>query len=363
MAALSIVKFDSGFSEIIRGSLFDCPAEFFSMQQMSFYQACKAGWHRCPLGYSTFAAFDAMGRKFVVPGNIVSGDKPPNRKFPNWQIRFEKIQIENFLRPHLGVSESVKEQRDTEFKNLTHDLRAISSEIYHTALTANSTAEDANETDLAESIRAIMNAQQMMSLRLDIVDYESGHSAGRPKENIAVYKKTMKVLHCFANRMNHRHVKYRIEGKQFNLVYGPPIFEIVPFVIVENAVKYAPSGSEIIIRFEENDDEIVARFDSLGPRIRDSEKSKIFEQHFRGDAARNSERSGSGIGLYAAKTLVESHFGGRIYVNQEIQPIIVNLVEYFNTRFSVFLPVSSVSRRMPGLALANRRNLIQRRRE
>jgi signal transduction histidine kinase len=341
VAALSIVKFDSGFSEIIRGALYDCPAEFFSLQQMAFYQGCKLGWSRCPLGYSTFAALDAMGRKFVVPGNIVPGDQAPNRKFPNWQIRFPRASVEQFLAPHLGVSETVRQQRDIEFKNLTHDLRAISTEIYHTALNAKQTVDSLGSANVSNALTSVMNAQQMMSLRLDIVDYESGHSATRPKENISVFKKVEKVLKCFTNRMNHRGLRYRTEGNQFYNTFGPPIFEIIPFVIVENAVKYSPPGSEITVRFEENPSEIIVRFESYGPKIKESEKAKVFDQHFRGEAARDSERSGSGIGLYAAKTLLESQFGGRIYVTQIISKALwYNAELFYLTRFTIVLPVS-----------------------
>lgn len=340
MAALSIVKFDSGFSEIIRGSLLDCPIEFFSNAKMAFYQACKAGWSICPLGYHTYAAFDSMGRKFVVPGNCVPGGTSPKRKFPNWAIRFNKTNIEKFLAPHLEVSAEVRQQRDTEFKNLTHDLRAISSEIYHTALNAKFKAESRSEMDLAAAIGATIDAQQMMSLRLDIVDYESGHSASRPKEFISVFKKTEKVLKCFSNRMVHRNIRYRTDGRQFKNVFGPPIFEIIPFVITENAVKYAPAGSEILVRFEENDKDIIVRFESYGPKIKDSEKYKIFDQHFRGDAARQSERSGAGIGLYAAKTLLESQFNGSIYVNQLEQSIWQDGNVLYLTRFTIVLPIT-----------------------
>jgi hypothetical protein len=338
MAAISIVKFDSGNSEVLRGSLMDCPAEFFTIGQMSFYQSCKAGWSRCPLGYATYAAFDSMGRKLVVPGIITPDDQAPNRKFPNHPLRFSKEKIESFLAPHIGVSEEVRSQRDKEFKNLTHDLRAISTEIYHTALSARREAELRGQPDIVIAVDTVMAAQQMMSLRLDIVDYESGHSAGRPKEQIPVFKKVDKVVRCFANKLSHRRIVVKADGRSFGTTFGPPIFEIVPFVIVENAVKYAPSGSELTVRFEENDDEIIVRFESYGPKIKEGERDRLFDQHFRGEAAKKSEKSGSGIGLFAARTILESQFDGKIFVNQLDQTIWCDGDVSYLTRFTIILP-------------------------
>lgn len=339
MTALTIVKFDSGFVDVERGALYELPVEFHAGAQMAFYAACKAGWSICPLGYQTYSALDAMGRKFVVPGIYVPGEPAPKRKFPNYQIRFAKQAIEAFLKPHLEVSEEVRSQRDSEFKNLTHDLRAISSEIYHSALAAKSIAEQRGSLDLAQSITALIDAQQMMSLRLDIIDYESAHSSSRPKEYVSVYKKTEKVLKCFQNKFVHRRMTYRIEGRQRFDTYGPGIYEIIPFVITENAIKYAPFGSELLVRFEETDKDIITRFESLGPRISDNEKSRIFNKNFRGQAAAESKRSGSGIGLYAAKTLVESQFNGKVFVNQVGEPLFVDGDSYFTTRFTVVVPI------------------------
>lgn len=335
MSAIPIVQFDRGFQEIMRGTLHDCPAEFFSMSQMSFYQGCKAGWNKCPLGYWTYSAFDAMGRKLVVPGIILPGEPKPKRKFPDYRIVFSKVQIEKFLQPILNMSGEIKLQRDSEFKNLTHDLRAVGAEIYSTALVARSNAEHRSEMDSVKLLDDILAAQQMLSIRLDVVDYESGYAASQPKQSIPIFKKIDKVLRCFGVKFKKINMRYIINGNSFGFILGPPLFEIIPFVIVENAIKYAPYGSELHIRFLEGADDIVVHFESLGPKIRPNERDRIFENQYRGDAAKSSERVGSGIGLYAAKTLVESHYDGHISVEQSDAAAHFHGIEYFLTTFTL----------------------------
>jgi K+-sensing histidine kinase KdpD len=239
-------------------------------------------------------AFDALGRKVAVPGIYVRSEKAPRRKFPNYALHFEKNAVQNFLEPHLVVSDTIRNQRNIEFRNLTHDLRAISTEIYHTAVSAREHPVAQRDRDLQEQIESIMAAQQMMSVRLDIVDYEVGHALHRPPERIPVFRKVEKVYKCFWNKMAHRKIKHRLSGNSFGFTVGPPILEIVPFVIIENAIKYAPQGSELVIAFEELDKEIYVYFESLGPRIRGRERSRIFEQTFRGRPP--AHRSGVGRG-------------------------------------------------------------------
>jgi signal transduction histidine kinase len=340
MAAIPIIIFDNGAVNKVTGSLFEPPVELFSKVQMAFYASCKTGWTVCPLGYSVFSEFDGLGRKVVIPGIHPPQGPHPKRKFPNYPLRFSKDQITNFASSHLEVADQIRDQRDTEFKNLTHDLRGISTEIYHTALSLKSEI-DADRTKYAsDKVNAVLDAQQMMSLRLDIVDYESGLSSSRPTETIAPFRKIDKVIKSFRNRSFKSGISIRTDGWLKYKIHGPPIFEIVPFVIIENAFKYAPKGSEILIRFEENfeQENIIIRFESFGPKIRVSEYKKIFERNFRGSSVQKEFKAGSGIGLFAARTIIETHFSGSIHVNQLDDAFEADGEVFYRTRFTIILP-------------------------
>jgi hypothetical protein len=338
MAAIPLLIFDGGFCEVLEGTLFNPVTEFFSRTQRSFYALAKPGWQRCPLGYGVYAAHDGLGRKIVVPGIYLKDEPAPKRKFPDHPLKFTRKQIEAFAQSHLSIFDDIRDQRDTEFKNLTHDLRAISTEIYHGALAARDNSNVVSNSELHNQIEIIINSQQMMSIRLDIIDYESGLSSGRPKEYIDPFPKIDKIVKSFAGKMKSKRVTPKFEGKSRDQIFGPPIFEIVPFVIIENALKYAPYGSEVIIRFKEEDGKLIIRFESYGPKINQKEKTRIFEKNYRGEAVKESGRSGSGIGLFAAKTIIETHFSGHVFVNQLDDHIYVNAEQFWVTRFTIILP-------------------------
>lgn len=338
MFAIPVIIFDNGFVHQHRGDLLNPPAELFSPYQMSFYSNCKVGWQRCPLGYHAYAQMDSLGRKTVFPAIALDCQSAPSRKFPSYPLRFSKDKIEAYARGLLGVSTEIRSQRDEELLNLAHDLRAAGTEIYHSALNAKKLAEQISDANLHDFLEVIVNAQQMMSLRLDIIDYESGLSSTRPRELIGPRSKIDKVIRSFSGKMRSRNITWRVQGNCTDFLIGPPIFEIVPFVIIENALKYAPYGRTIVVRFEEGVTNVIIRFESMGPLISDKEKLLIFNKKYRGEAVQGGRTKGSGIGLFAAKTITETHFGGQIFVNQTGDEVWMDGTAYRMTRFTLILP-------------------------
>jgi signal transduction histidine kinase len=340
MAALPQVIFTTESHEVLHGSLLDCPAEFFAKGQITYYRRCALGWSICPLGYNTYAAVDTLGRRIVIPGILVPNDNRKRRRFPNYAMRFTKQQIESYLRPHLQRAEDIRTQRDSLFRNLTHDLRAISTEIYHEAINARDRARSRGLGDVAGAIDLVLSSQQMMSVRLDIIDYESGQSLGGKPGAVNVFKKVEKVYLCFQSRMRSKSISGSLTGTSFSTTLGPDILEIVPFVLIENAIKYSPRGQEIIVEVRDHNDKIVVSVNSWGPCIADNERQRIFDKGFRGGAAeRFKQQGGAGIGLYAAATIAQQHFGGKLDVRQGSTRKNVDGLNYYETKFLIDLPI------------------------
>ena len=79
--------------------------------------------------------------------------------------------------------------------------------------------------------------------------------------------------------------------------------------LLENAIKYSPKGSRVMISTEELDGKLVAQVADQGVGISSDELPKIFAKFFRSEQAIESDVKGSGLGLYLAKYFVELHKG------------------------------------------------------
>lgn len=87
--------------------------------------------------------------------------------------------------------------------------------------------------------------------------------------------------------------------------------------LIENAIKYSPDGSKILITTEEINNELVIQVADQGRGIPAADLQYVFDRFYR---ARNTRTAipGNGLGLYLAKYFVELH-NGRIEVESELE--------------------------------------------
>lgn len=82
--------------------------------------------------------------------------------------------------------------------------------------------------------------------------------------------------------------------------------------ILLNAVRYTPEGGRINMEVKQDSTFVQIRIADTGIGIPEAALSRIFEEFYRADNARATERDGTGLGLAFAKQVVERH-GGRIW--------------------------------------------------
>ena len=83
--------------------------------------------------------------------------------------------------------------------------------------------------------------------------------------------------------------------------------------IIDNAVKYTPEGSEIVISAALKNHKAVVSIADNGPGIPDEAKNKIFEMFYTATSTVSDSRRGMGIGLSLCKSIINAH-GGTIAV-------------------------------------------------
>lgn len=86
-------------------------------------------------------------------------------------------------------------------------------------------------------------------------------------------------------------------------------FRQVLLNLVENAVKYGPSGQTVTVTLRRSDEGARITVDDEGPGIPAEDREGIWEPFERGETARRSGKGGSGIGLAVVRDLVGLHGG------------------------------------------------------
>jgi signal transduction histidine kinase len=87
--------------------------------------------------------------------------------------------------------------------------------------------------------------------------------------------------------------------------------------LLDNALRYAPTGSEIIIQMEAQDGLILCSIEDEGPGIPEQDLPKLFDRFFRVETARDRRSGGTGLGLSIARSLVEAQGGWITAANRD----------------------------------------------
>jgi len=93
----------------------------------------------------------------------------------------------------------------------------------------------------------------------------------------------------------------------------PAVLEQAVVNLIDNAVKYSPSGSIINIRCLQKEAEICIEVSDNGPGIEGDHINRIFERFYRVDKSRSREQGGTGLGLAIVKHAVLT-LGGNVGV-------------------------------------------------
>lgn len=123
-----------------------------------------------------------------------------------------------------------------------------------------------------------------------------------------------------------------------------PRIEQVVTNLINNAIKYSPDGGEVRVTVEEHAADgmacLTVRDEGMG--IPAEQQGRIFGRFVRADNAKRGGISGTGLGLYLCRELVERH-GGRIWFDSE---------EGKGSTFFVELPLAHEEAREPELPSA-----------
>ena len=232
--------------------------------------------------------------------------------------------------------------RDVEVSRMKSDFISTAAHQFRTPLTGIRWALEALEKEkLPESQMALVQSAKdkshqlvnIVGTLLDISAIESGkHKYTFAPVDIVVLTHT--VAQDFGELA---------ERAKVSLYYVPPEGE-VPLVradieqikwilnnIIENAVRYTPSGGSVRVMLDSGADRVFVRVRDTGIGIKPEDRGNIFERFYRAENAVAKENAGNGLGLYIARTIATDHGGDLNFEPNKEGP---------GTTFTLSLPIA-----------------------
>ena len=194
-------------------------------------------------------------------------------------------------------------------RGVTHDLQtpltsigALATELRaDTSLSAAARGDLDTITHQAERLRRMVS-QLLVASRLE---------AGAFTPQIEVFSVPPLVERTWGALRAERPFELTVEGAPHLAVGDPDRVEQVLWALLDNAVKYSPEGSPIEVRIAPEEGGLGITVRDRGIGMDDETRRRAFDQFYRSARARKLAPDGSGVGLYAAKGLVEA-MGGSV---------------------------------------------------
>ncbi|MCI0350177.1 MAG: ATP-binding protein [Acidobacteriales bacterium] len=216
--------------------------------------------------------------------------------------------------------ERVEKTRRDFIANVSHELRTPLTSLQGYAETLLDTMSNGKrETrEFLEIIRK--NAARMSRLTEDLLTLARVESGEQKLEiqPVAVAELLQEAYNSFRTIAQGRDIELKIESVPDAQVNADRYaIQQVFSNLIDNAIKYAPSGSKILLGAKEAEHAVEFYVRDFGPGIPYEHLPRLFERFYRVDAARSREAGGTGLGLAIVKHVVLNH-GGTVRVESEL---------------------------------------------
>jgi signal transduction histidine kinase len=200
-------------------------------------------------------------------------------------------------------------------RGVTHDLQTPLTSIgaLATELRADAAVPDTARADLDTITHQADRLRRMVSQLLVASRLEAGVFTPQTE----VFAVQPLVERTWAALRADRPFELEISGTPHLAVADPDRLEQVLWAVFDNAVKYSPGGSPIAVTVDSGSDRVAITVRDQGAGMDAATRSHAFDQFYRSTQARKMAPDGSGVGLYAARGLIEA-MGGSIEVDSEL---------------------------------------------
>ncbi len=188
--------------------------------------------------------------------------------------------------------------KDAAIDDLLHDARKVNGELKRCI--------DSLDFDEHPSIEEIWAQANLLSIIFKMYDVQvnTENLSSNEKYFIPLYRRIEKVYKCLDRSHFRKEISIKLNGTSYMEYEATDLIEIAFFIVIENAIKYAPRGSQINIDFSFIGDTQIIIFRNQATLPKTEELQSLTQRSFRGSNAR--ETNGSGLGLHTFQALCEN---------------------------------------------------------
>jgi two-component system sensor histidine kinase KdpD len=203
--------------------------------------------------------------------------------------------------------------RSALLSSVSHDLRTPLVSIIGSATSLASKDAKLKESDRAHLVETILDESERLNRYVqNLLDMTRlGYGALQPNREWSdlreVAGRAVKQVGKLARGQN---IALALGSDLPPVLIDPVLIEQVLVNLLDNAIKYSPSGTTIAVEAERAAETMIVRVTDEGPGIPPDAREAVFDMFYRVRAG-DKQAAGTGLGLSICRGLVEAH-GGKI---------------------------------------------------
>jgi len=205
----------------------------------------------------------------------------------------------------------VEEMKGNFLSLMSHDLKTPVARIQGLAemVLRQGGLLPAQEDELQQIIGSTENLDKFISKILNLTKVES-NEIKLNKKSKDINKLIEQCVQKLEFQAQAKDIGVQLELEPlFPIQVDAPLLLQVFTNIIDNAIKYSPPGSQVIIRSREVGNHIEIAIEDTGGGLDEHERQQLFTKFFRGNNIPGDQAKGSGLGLYLSKYFIELHQG------------------------------------------------------
>ena len=169
-------------------------------------------------------------------------------------------------------------------------------------------------------LSSIERMNELINILLDVSRIEAGKIHIVLKET-NVHDLVKEIIDGLKTEADNKQIDIKLKSQKLPII--ATVDQILTAEVISNlltnAIKYTPPSGKITVSISEKNDDLIIKVKDNGYGIPKPIQDQIFTKFFRADNIRHREPSGTGLGLYMVKQIVENMGGHIRFDSQEDQ--------------------------------------------
>jgi signal transduction histidine kinase len=225
-----------------------------------------------------------------------------------------------------------------EYVGFAHDVRYLIGTLVHKSIV--NKRNEGNILELRENLAVINAVAGILSAKDTLFRFQT-KSHSNIVSPIDVVGKCYKIFKAakFLARNHRKEIQFTFDAVDRAFINTYEVFDFMPYILVENAIKYAPKSSDASLSVRDMKTSVLVEVESMGPVLEPGEPARVFERGFRGVNAIKAGLQGDGMGLYHIADALRRLDLGRATIRQiaEPFPLMIDGIPYARTILSLEL--------------------------